>query len=127
MPICVINISDQIETRQVEIVPEEQYTAKALCRIIYWLFDCGVQYISVSATETDAVVIVDWANEEWSTMCDVHSVGDEHARGRKDPTEPAKTAADDSEKPNAGATLTVNKDIFDIDEDATEEQVCMLP
>ncbi|WWD09342.1 hypothetical protein V865_007465 [Kwoniella europaea PYCC6329] len=81
MVVCVVNISEEVDTHQLELSHDQKYTGFALSRVLYYLADYGVQFISVSATEEDAVVTICWDDMDWTTLCKDRKESHEYGRG----------------------------------------------
>ncbi|WWC99619.1 hypothetical protein V866_006523 [Kwoniella sp. B9012] len=58
MVVCGVSISEEVDTHQLELSHDQKYTQFALSRLLNHLAGYVVQFISVSATEEDAVVTI---------------------------------------------------------------------
>ncbi|WVW82233.1 hypothetical protein I302_104239 [Kwoniella bestiolae CBS 10118] len=70
MIICLINISDETDVVQSEITYVESTTALALTKILIFFVKNNVHYISVTATNEDAVITFNWDRPDWHYLCD---------------------------------------------------------
>ncbi|WWC58557.1 uncharacterized protein I303_101100 [Kwoniella dejecticola CBS 10117] len=86
MTICIVNVHDEVTTGQLEMNHWESYTAIPLANTLLNLAREGVQFISVAATETDAVITISWNNENWYNMC--RGLDQYEGRGLINPQQP---------------------------------------
>ncbi|WVW82230.1 hypothetical protein I302_104236 [Kwoniella bestiolae CBS 10118] len=126
MVVCVLNVSDEVDTSQMEVDHDEQYTGVALARLLSYFADQGVQFISVSATESDAVITICWDNMEWYSMCE--EAKEYEGRGMNNPKQIAEKIAsagggDDSSEGELRGRKNPNKKVEPVETVHEQEKV----
>ncbi|WVQ62259.1 uncharacterized protein L199_000398 [Kwoniella botswanensis] len=68
MVVCDVNVSEEVDTHQLELSHDQEYTRFALSRVLYHLAGYVVQFIWVSMTEEDAVITICWDVMDWTRV-----------------------------------------------------------